>query len=319
MRTYNGIHWLRALGCVSIMAMHMMVNNTYAIGGFLYRQVIPSLADFVFPFMAISAFCMCSGYFDQVMAGQINWTSFYKKRYGRILPFFLFLILIDLALNFSLPSLREGLAEATLLHGFIPAALSVIGVGWFLGIVFIFYLIFPFFCVLIETKARAWCAFGISVLVNHICGSQWGLERTNFLYSFCFFLAGGLLYLYRDQLRQVKWYIHLAVLLLALGLYYGVAANTATRLLLTAAMLALAVSGSLPNSRVITFLSGISLEFYLSHMAVFRAVALFGLNRCFGNGWGQYLITVFLVLMGTIAFSRCFQVLQKSLFRRPRE
>ena len=39
------------------------------------------------------------------------------------------------------------------MFGFLPnaGALSVIGVGWFIGLVFVFYLCFPFFCTLQQT------------------------------------------------------------------------------------------------------------------------------------------------------------------------
>ena len=110
MKKYYGIEWLRTIACISILAMHVLGNNTYKIDGFIYQQIIPSFTDFVFLFMAISAFGMCCGYFDKVLTGKINWTLFYKKRYGKIVPFFLLLSILDLIADFSLPSLYEGTA-----------------------------------------------------------------------------------------------------------------------------------------------------------------------------------------------------------------
>ncbi len=309
MKKYYGIDWLRALACIGIMAMHMAANNNYTIDGFFYQRMIPSFTDFVFLFMAISAFGMCCGYFDKVMSGKVNWTAFYKKRYTKILPFFLLLILIDLGMNFSLASLYEGLTEITLLHGLIPNSLTVIGVGWFLGIVFLFYLIFPFYCVLMEKKSRAWIAFAISVGLNYICTAHFGLGRTNFLYCFCYFIAGGLVYLYRDRIAKGHWYVYLPFAVAAVVLYYLVGETTAIKLFVTIALLVFAISLRCGRLRIVAFLSDISMEFYLSHMLVFRAIEILHLNTRFGSGWGQYSITVSLVLIGTIVFSFGFQKL----------
>ena len=49
------------------------------------------------------------------------------------------------------------------------------------------------------------------------------------------------------------------------------------------------------------------MEFYLSHMVVFRSNEMFPLNTLWGNGWAQYLITVILVYIGTVVFSFSFQ------------
>lgn len=303
MKKYHGIDWLRAIACIGILSMHVAANNDYAIGGFIYQRLIPSFTDFVFLFMVVSAFGMCCGYFGKVMSGKINWTDFYGKRYGKILPFFLLLILIDLVMNFSLSSLAEGLMEMTLLHGLIPNSLSVIGVGWFLGTVFAFYLIFPFYCVLIETKTRAWCAFIASVILNALCTRYFDLGRANIIYCLCFFLAGGLIYLYKDRLEKVKWYLYLPLILVALVAYYAIGNNTFTQLFVAAALLAFAIRLNCRQFRPITWISNISMEIYLSHMLVLRGIEMLGLNKVVGNGWLQYLVSVALVLVGSVIFS----------------
>lgn len=308
MKKYYGIDWIRALSCVGIMLMHVIANNDYEISGFIYESLIPSFTDFVFLFMAVSAFGMCHGYFQKVLSGKVNWTEFYKKRYIKILPFFILLILIDLVVNWSTGSLYEAITEATLLHGFIPYSFSVIGVGWFLGTVFIFYLIFPFFCVLIERKSRAWCAFGISIVLNYICTTYFDVTRDNFIYSLCFFLCGGLIYLYKDVLEKIKWYLYIPVIALSIALYFWFGTNTITQLLVTVALLSFAISINCKEIRIISAFSNISLEFYLSHMAIFRIVEKLHLNTLWGNGWIQYIITALLIFVGTTVFSICMRI-----------
>ena len=65
----------------------------------------------------------------------------------------------------------------------------------------------------------------------------------------------------------------------------------------------LARGGAKKNNCLINFLSNLSLEIYLSHMLVFRVVQKF--NRIFliKNGCFEYMITVIIVLLGTIIFS----------------
>ena len=45
------------------------------------------------------------------------------------------------------------------------------------------------------------------------------------------------------------------------------------------------------------------MEIYLSHMVIFRVVEKLGLNQIVGNDWIQYVVTVVIVLLGTILFS----------------
>lgn len=306
-KTYYGIDWLRAIACIGIALMHIRANSTYQVSGFLYNVVIPSFTDFVYLFMAISAFGMCCGYYEKVMLGKVNWTEFYKKRYLRILPFFAVLIVVDLIINFSVGSVFEGLTEITLLHGFIPQSLSVIGVGWYLGTVFVFYLIFPFFCTLIQNKKTAWSAFAISIGLHCICANYFELDRHNIVFSLCYFLAGGLIYLYRKELSKGNILLYFVMLCVSLSLYYLLGSSVATILLVDFLFLILVISIGGGYSRIISFISGISMEIYLSHMVLFRVVEKMGLNRILGNGWLQYLLTSLLVILGAVIFSYFLQ------------
>ena len=302
---YSGIDYLRAIACIGIVMMHMMANNNYALAGFAADRLIPSFTNFVFLFMTISAFGMCCGYYKKVLSGAVNWTEFYKKRYLRILPFFAVLVVIDLVVNFSLGSLYEGIADISLLFGLFPNDIKVIGVGWFLGLVFVFYLIFPFYCVLLENKKRAWIAFAASLVLNYVCGSYFAIDRRNIVFSLCFFLAGGLIYLYRDAVERSNRFVLLIITVIATVLYYLLGANTCTILFLSSALLVAAISFSkiLKLPWIVSFISGISMEIYLSHMVIFRAIEKVHLNTCVGNGWVQYCITTILVIAGTIMFS----------------
>ena len=169
-KQYGAIDGLRAIACIGIMMMHIRANTNYKIAGLIYNTVIPSFTNFTFLFMTISAFGMCCGYYKKMLDHQLDLSQFYGRRFRKILPFFALLVLLDVVLSPSRQALYEAFADVTLLFGFLPNAgnISVIGVGWFLGLVFVFYLCFPFFCVLIQNKRRAWMAFAVSLIYN-IC------------------------------------------------------------------------------------------------------------------------------------------------------
>ena len=94
---YGSIDGLRTAACIGIVMMHVASNSNYSLDGFLSESVIPSFTNFVFLFMAVSAFGMCCGYYEKVLGGQISFSDFYGKRFKKILPFFGILVLLDAA------------------------------------------------------------------------------------------------------------------------------------------------------------------------------------------------------------------------------
>lgn len=263
---YYGIDWLRVISCVGIVLMHMIskVNNSYELTGFFAERVIPSFTNFTFLFMTVSAFGMCVGYYEKVIEGKVNWIDFYKKRYLKVLPFFSFVVFIDIIFNHDLNSLIEAVPNLTLTRGLFPNNIGQIGVAWFLGLVFVFYMIFPLFCTLLASKKSAWIMLVISILLNFIVGRFYGVERENIIYSMMFFVVGGLIFLYRDKIEG-KWLIYMPISIVSVVFYYlfeGVYAC----LFVSAAFLMVSISICAKKNKVITFLSGLSMEVFLCHM-----------------------------------------------------
>lgn len=324
---YGAIDGLRTIAAIGIVMMHIAANNDYGITGFIYERMIPSFTHFTLLFMVISAFGMCNGYYRQIIEGKISLSLFYKKRFLKILPFFSILVLMDFVISPSAGALYEAFADVTLLFGFLPNAgnIEVIGVGWFLGVIFVFYVCFPFFCCLIETRKRAWAALVMSLIYNFACINYFKVGSSNILYSSCYFLTGGLIYQYRDKIKEwsrkasCQRMLALGTVAASIALYYIIGGTspwdgtTVTYLLVSCTMLiyALAVSKSVEGSggqsllenRFTRYFSSISMEVYLSHMAVFRVVEKTGLNTYFGSGWVQYGITVAVTIAGAVLFS----------------
>lgn len=306
-RHYGAIDGLRMIAAFGIVLMHVRANSNYQISGFLYNSIIPSFTDFVFLFMTVSAFGMCCGYYDKMLNNQINLSYFYGKRFKKILPFFGVLVLLDILISPSLGSLYEGFADLTLMFGFLPEPLSVIGVGWFLGLVFIFYLVFPFFCVLLENKKRAWLVLLVSLIYNALCAAYFDVGRANILYSACFFITGGLIYLYQEKLSKLNRWFLLSLAGCSVGFYYSTGTNTLVCLLVAGTWLMYAISAGGGENPITHFFSGISMEIYLSHMMIFRVIEKLNLNQLIGDGWLQYIITSILVLIGTTVFAVVMQ------------
>lgn len=298
---YYGIDWLRAMACIGIVMMHIQANNTYHLSGFIAEKMIPSFTNFTFLFMTISAFGMCVGYYERVKSEKVNWVDFYKKRYMKVLPFFAVVVLMDIVFNHDLTSIVEAIPNLTLTRGFFPNEIEQIGVAWFLGLVFVFYAIFPLFCAMLNSKKSGWFFLLVSLLLNFVVARFYGIGRSNIIYSLPFFAAGGLIYLYREKVKN--WRIYLPLTILSIFIYYLIGGNIYACLLVSISFLLLAISIGGGYSKIVSFISGISMEIYLSHMVVFRLVEKMGLNRMFGNGWLQYFITVILVLVGAACFS----------------
>lgn len=317
-KRYGALDGLRAIAAVGIVMMHVLENGGYALGGPLFAFVIPEMTNFTFLFMVLSSFSMCCGYYERVSTGGITPTEFYGKRISRIWPFFALLCALDVAVSPSGAALGEAFINLTLLHGLLPNPnLSVIGVGWFLGVLFVFYLAFPFFCALLQDKRSAWGAFGAALALHLVCEGYFfdaahmpqGIEaRRNFLYCAVFFMAGGLVYLYRDALeaaaKRFRACFALGTLALALCLWRW-PKNALLWLGISCLLVILALSAGEKSPlccRAARFVSGISMEIYLSHMLVFRILERVGLARLLPGAAG-YALTACATLAGAVLFA----------------
>ncbi len=305
---YEGIEGLRALSCIGIVCMHMLKNLDYTLSGFVFERLIPSFTNLVFLFMVISGFGMCCGYYNRFINKEVDLVDFYKKRYKKILPFFALLCLLDFAISPSIGSLVEVFANLTLCFGLIPDAnITVIGVGWFLGVVFVFYMIFPFFCFLLANKKRAWFSLGVAYLMNLACKYYFGAGRESIAYSFAYFMVGGLVFLYKDELENVKYkqIIMLVLICATLFCYFYFGGYTITMMFFNAFVLiyGLGIRKSILKTKPLIKLGGISFEIYLCHMVVYRIVEKLHLTNVLTNPVLNYLSIIVIVLLGAIVFA----------------
>lgn len=146
-------------------------------------------------------------------------------------------------------------------------------------------------------------------MYNFVCANYFEVGRSNILYSACFFLTGGLIYLYRDEIIKLNQWGALGMVGGAVVLYYLIGGNAMMCLLVSTTLLIYAIikQGGILENRVTKFFSGVSMEIYLSHMVIFRAIEKLKLNLILGNGWVQYVVTSVLVIAGATVFAVIMQ------------
>ena len=315
---------LRAYAAIGIVLMHVLSNiGVKPSENYLTGTLIPWFTDFTLMFMMVSGFSLCCGYYDRMKSGAITPNAFYKKRYIRILPFFACLCLLDLVISPSVDQVYNLFANLTLCFNFIPDAhISMIGVGWFLGLVFVFYLLFPFFVFMLDNKRRGWISFVIALAFAGLCTVHsfnedivvTKMNRTNIIYTMPLFMTGGMIYLYRERLKLNGWKrsVFLAVCVALTVMFFvlpevrkGGFGALVSELLLFGSWLTYALGSKdmVLNNKVVRFVSGISMEVYLCHMVMFRVVERVHLEKFVTDGNLLYVITCVLVIAGAIVFS----------------
>ena len=217
---YHSLDGLRAYAAIGIVLMHVQATvPVMPRGGFVFDKFIPSLTHFVYLFIIISAFSLCCGYYDRFKTGAITPNDFYIRRYKRLLPFFALLVFLDLvvphapnkyemthmtgevATGFTAvkESLYDAFAQLTLAFNLLPHPKPTVGVSWFLGLIFLFYMIFPYFVFMMDNKRRAWISLGLCYLfcfmaVDYFLTDKfinWKLTRHNIVYDAPFLALGG--------------------------------------------------------------------------------------------------------------------------------
>lgn len=330
----SSIDGLRAFAAISIVIFHVFVILPYEFNNGFANEIIYKLGTLVSLFMVISAFSMCCGYFEKIKNNQISLNDFYKKRYLKTLPFFFMMVCIDLVVSkFSSNSMIEGFANVTLLFAFIPGKhIEVIGIAWTLGVIFAFYVLFPFFVFMIWNKKRAWFSLVVSCLLSYFMANYFmdhvSQPVVNIIYWLPFFVVGGIIFLYKDKLIEIfknkKAIIIFSIALVTSvirvinPLVFGKDLYDLYRLISDAAILIFGVVSSniALNNKITHFLSAISLEVYLCHTMIIRIVEKLGLFTFTESNAFNTIVSCIVVIIMTIAFAYCASKTINLLFQK---
>lgn len=320
MKRYNNLDGLRTIAAVGIILMHIKANAGYQLPQNIITNIISQAALFVELFFMISGFGMCCGYYERIKNGNISMDSFFKKRYLKILPFFAFLVCIDLMISCGRSSLIEGFSDLTLMFGLFPNSnIEVVGVGWALGVIFAFYMLFPFFVFMLWNKKRGWFFLVVTLVVSYFCKHYFLVDgesvRCNVASWLCYFVAGGLIYLYREQIENIVSRFRIVsliiVALISVAWYITPSAignvdiSIAKLIILFAAWMcyAISVKSVILANPFTRFMSGISFEIYLAHMMIFRVAEKANILHLFSNDTLSYIFVSVIVLAAVTTFS----------------
>lgn len=318
---YSSLDGLRAFAAIGIVMMHVLANidvkpseNTFTL------SVVPWFTDFTLLFMMISAFSMCCGYYDRIKNGTITPAKFYAKRYHRVWPFFAMMVLISFLMEPSWSTFCQSFANLTMCFNLLPNPhIEVIGVGWFLGTVFTFYMLFPFFTYLLDTKKKGWMILMVSLVFCYIASTYFStpdmvvnkIGRENIIFSAPFFLAGGMVYLYRHNLQHwvqkhetIMLIVCTALTILKFMVEVDSFAILPDLIVFTVWLIyALGTKAVVLNNKIVRYLSNISMEIYLCHMMFYRLTSMLHIERLLHQRDIIYVLTVVVTLVGAILFS----------------
>ena len=318
---YSSLDGLRAYAAIGIVLMHVQANMAIKPSvNVLTSEVIPWFTNFTLLFMIISAFSMCCGYYERVKSGAITPAKFYSKRYHRTWPFFAMMVIISFMMEPLWSTFCQSFADLTMCFNLLPNPnIEVIGVGWFLGTVFTFYMLFPFFTFLLDNKKRGWMVMLLSLVFCYISITYFGtpdfvvkpIDKVNIIYSAPFFVAGGMIYFYRHGIKswvEKHWMLSLVICIALTILRFAIVIKELfilPDLVIFAAWLMYAIGSKnvILNNRVAKYLSGISMEIYLCHMMFYRVASMMHLDKFIGQSDVLYIVTCIVTLIGAICFS----------------
>lgn len=313
---YSCITGLRGIACIGIVAYHVCMLCDFQ-GLWIYDVVLRNFDAFVRLFFIISGFSMMCGYFRKIYYGELSLESFYVRRFAKLLPFFYF----SLGVNFCITKFRISplhlFGTATLLFGLMPThQTSAVSAAWALGLIFIFYLLFPAFTVAVANRRRALISFAIScgLLISYLCYYGIGVENDyiNIIRQSVWFVLGALIYQYREILtglhkKNPLLYVVVNTGLFAAGiLFYFIQKDFGMIVGFSGLMcLCLMDRNLLLNHKLIHKISSLSYEIYLLHVPVFRVIQAilvkrFKMIEMLGTGFFCYLLLFLLTMMAVI-------------------
>lgn len=319
---FDNLDGLRAVSCLAIIGYHVKKWTEMPLGG-VGGRIVDTFTQFVPLFLILSGFGMFCGYYERIRNNQISMNDFYQKRYKKLFPYMAFILLLYILIDRSLPSTIEALTESTLVFGLLPNNnLNVLAIGWTVGVIFLFYMLFPFIVFTCWTKRRACVTLAISVLLSIFCSEYFFSEdfvtnfvqRHSFLYCSPFFIVGGVLYLYNESIRSFvsrhRWPCFITCVILSMVFCFcpsslcGVSITMLKGLFLFVPWVcySISVKSKILHNKVTTWISDRSLEIYLAQSLVYLAVGKTIGNDWAGIGWKGFFLNWILIAAGCIVF-----------------
>ena len=175
------------------------------------------------------------------------------------------------------------------------------------------------FVFLLDNKKRAWFVFIVVILLHLLAATYFSrkelmvvpVAKWNIVYSFPFFFAGGLLFLYRKSIVEIvgrtKWLGPLLFGVVTVGYYALPKVQLFSELFFLSTFVLFAISFSdrkgIFNNSVVKFISEISMEIYLCHMLFFRVVEKLHFENYISNDDLLFVVSFLLTFSGALVFA----------------
>jgi len=296
-KRYENIDLLRFIASLCIVMVHILKNNVFS--GLPTSAIYTSFASlyllkmekFVSLFFVISGFSISCGYYEKIKNNSISVNNYFVKRYFRILPFFGFLTIVEscyLLATHTLNSssvLFETIIDFSLIFAFLPfSKITIVGVGWALGVIFAFYILYPFIVFCTWTKKRSWILLILTVFISYSVRIYFNYDglfsNCNFMLWCHYFIAGVIIYLYKDDIKRFLGNsVFISIVLLLGGFYlsfnitFGSVFFENIKNMLSWSLVLISTLGDawiISKSTIVKISSKYSFEVYLAHMLILR-------------------------------------------------
>lgn len=337
-RRYNNIDFLRFIASLGIVMVHVLKNIDFydmpsqGAYGYISTLFLMRMEKFVSLFFLISGFSISCGYYHRVKDGNISMNDFFTKRYRRILPLFAAIVLVEAGYLFVTHNMEtigiifESVADLTLVYSFLPAAsISIVGVGWALGVIFAFYIIYPFIVFCTWTKKRGWISLLVAVFLSYSARTYFSgagsITNCNIAMWAQYFIAGVIIYLYIDQISawiEKSKLLSLGVFVFGFFLAFFVSLDSIflenVKNLLSWSIVLISALGqdwSMSETRIVKLCSQYSFDIYLLHMMVLRLLQKCHLVSCNGI-WGVVADTA-MIYLSALLIAYLFSLVLKTM------
>lgn len=339
-KRYENIDFLRFLASFGIVMVHVLKNIEFSampsniIYSYISSVFLMKMEKYVSLFFLISGFSISCGYYNRIKNNDISMNRFYIKRYSRILPLFAVIVVAEslyllVSHNMGLSDVFfESIADVSLGYAFLPfSSISVVGVGWALGVIFSFYILFPFIVFCTWTKRRSWFVLLLTILLSYGARTYFtykgAFSNCNFVLWSHYFIAGVIIYLYKDSISiLLEKEKSLCVLLLVVGYvlsftvsFESVFIENVKNLLAWSLVLisTLGKNWKITETRVVKVCSQYSFDIYLLHMLVLRLFQK--TNLLASNGVLSMLVDTLMVFSFALCIAFMFGILVKKISR----
>ena len=305
----------------------MLKLNKLQLSGIAILMVIlthTGISVFYPGFMGVDIFFFLSGYFLCHSYKSHSITEFYKRRYKRIIPMFLFLAIVMSFINYynyGGTTTLEIIGNLTTISYYLPSSNFV---DWYLSSLFVFYLIFPllyrlmsnrwnllFLCIILisiffvfalfDLHWRYECALGripvfcMGIMTYHEFVTEKHTETYKpFIFSIVsFILVIPALMLYKEKMVETYYLFYLMAPIFIVTL--------------NKTMAKISIPGII--DKCLIFLGKYSLEIYVANIISLNSYYFFGENRA--------LLTILLTLMlgfVCVKYSTCANKFINKLF-----